>query len=324
MLLTSKHLNASTITSKQLPENEEELLLVIGIKTAVAANFVIRQAIRQTWARKQVLPVGVKAFLLGCRPRANTGSDDDDWNDDSTSLNRLMEAVELEKMLYGDLLTDELDCEDSYEGLAKKVKQFLHFVAINYARAKYVMIADDDLYVRMDKVVHKLKTMAPPVRFYTGQVRAIENAQKETPIRVKNPKLRYALSKDQFPMSVLPPFALGAYVFLSMDCVLFVSKNRKRLHDLSGMDDMSIALWLLSIQVHPQPFRQLEHLRGGPCNNDLVTIGDLSPLSIRLVHDNLLAQRAMCHGFNHHIWLKPASLAPSRTHCSELPYTRRL
>ncbi|ETP52459.1 hypothetical protein F442_02519 [Phytophthora nicotianae P10297] len=289
--------------------NGEDLILVVGIKTAVASNFVIRQAIRQTWASKDTLPAGVKVFFLGCRPFAKIRSDSLD--DDEVDRRRLWGAIQLEKLVYGDLLTDELECDDSYADLPGKVKEFMHFTATKYAQAQYVMVADDDVYVRVDRVVQQLTIKAPTIRFYSGQVHAIENAQKEKLIRENDGNYRYFLSKEDYPMTNLPPFAIGAYFFLSMDCVEFISKNREHLMNMAGMDDMSMALWMLAIQVHAQPFGKLEHLRSGHCTDDLVVLGDLSPLSVRIVHNNLLQMRRLCHGYNYHFWMKPKNLAPS-------------
>ncbi|RAW31145.1 hypothetical protein PC110_g12489 [Phytophthora cactorum] len=252
----AQDLNRFDVSMTLQPQgNGEDPILVIGIKTAVVTNFAIRQAIRQTWASKEALPAGVKVFFLGCRPFGKVGDSDlNTLDDEGADLRRLWGAIHLEKLVYGDLLTDELDCDDSYADLPGKIKEFLHFTATKYAQAQYVMIADDDVYVRVDRVVQQLITKTPTLRFYSGQVRAIDNAQKAKVIRRNDGKYRYSLSKEEYPMSDLPPFALGAYFFLSMDCVEFVSKNRKRLMNMAGMDDMSVTLWMLVIQVHAQPF----------------------------------------------------------------------
>ncbi|RLN60058.1 hypothetical protein BBJ29_003625 [Phytophthora kernoviae] len=221
-----------------------------------------------------MLPTGVKVFFVGCRPSVASQSLENSDDEVNAYPRQLWDAIHLEKLVYGDLLTDELDCDDTYSGLGDKVKEFLHFTATHYAHAQYVMIADDDLYA-------------------------------EKPNRINSSMYRYVLSKEQYPFSKLPPFAIGAYIFLSMDCAQFISKNRRRLRDLDGMDDMSMALWLMVIQVHAKPFGRLEHLRGGPCSDNLVALGDLSPLSIRVVHDNVLAQRRLCHGFDRYTWFKP-------------------
>ncbi|KAL4147225.1 hypothetical protein PRNP1_010981 [Phytophthora ramorum] len=227
--------------------------------------------------------------------------DGDDLEED-TKLRSVWEAIELEKTVYGDLLTDELDCDDSYFRLADKAKAFFHFAATRYPRAQYVMVADDDLYLRLDEIAARLQRRGQRKQYYAGHVRAIENACKLEPIR--DSESRNYLSTGQYPLNELPPFALGANFILSMDCVQFVAKNRRRLRDLGGMDDISVALWMLTVQVHPKAFYGLEYLTAGPCRNDLVSLSDLSESTIRVIHDNVLGQRPFCHGFQRYTWLR--------------------
>ncbi|KAE9251147.1 hypothetical protein PF002_g4409 [Phytophthora fragariae] len=287
-------------------QREDELVLLIGVKTAVATNFALRQAIRETWASKDALPDGVKVVFLGCRPIARVDEDVADEND--WERRRLRDAIMLEKMVNGDLLTDELDCDDTYLDLANKVKEFFHLAAMRFGHAQYVMIADDDVYVRTDMLVSHFKRLGPQTRYYSGQMLSVQHARKEAPTR--DTSSRYVLSETQYPLSELPPFAIGAYFFLSMDCVNFISRNRRRLRDLGGMDDITVALWMLTIQVHAQHFPQLRFLRSEPCAENLLAFGDLSSLAIREVDMNILDTRDFCHGFERKLWLKSSRHIP--------------
>ncbi|KAE9047665.1 hypothetical protein PR001_g4116 [Phytophthora rubi] len=189
---------SSAARSKKYEGDEEDLMLVVGIKTALVTGFAFRQAIRQTWASKEALPSGVKVFFIGCRPTTNKGVGNysaDAVGDNVSDFRRLWGAIQLEKLVYGDVLTDELDCADSNAFLAKKVKEFLHFTATRYAHAQYVMIADDNLYVRMDTVVHQLRAKASRLRFYGGDFQTKGN--------------NTVLTTAQYPMGELPPFAIG-------------------------------------------------------------------------------------------------------------------
>ncbi|KAF1787728.1 Glycosyl transferase, family 31 [Phytophthora cactorum] len=140
-------------------EVQSDLLLIVGVKTAVVSHFSFRQAIRETWASKSALPEGVKVIFLGCRPFATVSEEEGDKLTEEAQLREIWESIELEKRVYGDLLTDELDCDDSYFRLADKTKQFLHFAATKYPTAKYVMVADDDLYLRLDKISARLQRL---------------------------------------------------------------------------------------------------------------------------------------------------------------------
>ncbi|OWZ19804.1 hypothetical protein PHMEG_0005902 [Phytophthora megakarya] len=114
-----------------IANNVRDPVLVIGVKTAALSNFACRQAIRETW-RQQVKQLDVEVFFLGCVP--------------ITSDERLQNAVTMEKRVYRDLLTEELECEDSYFSLADK-RQYFH-------KTSYVILVDDDAFVLVEKLVN--------------------------------------------------------------------------------------------------------------------------------------------------------------------------
>ncbi|KAE8900365.1 hypothetical protein PF005_g3890 [Phytophthora fragariae] len=287
-------------------EQNEELVLLVGVKTGLTTNFALRQAVRETWASPEVLPRGVKVLFVGCRPLSLVAEDSaSETPIQEAERRRLREAIALEKLVYGDLLTDELDCDDSYLDLSNKVKEFLHVAATQYSHAQFVMLADDDVYVRADKLLKYLERLGPQTRYYSGQVPSVQHARKDKPNR--DARLRYSLSVEQYPLSEVPPMAMGAYFFLSMDCAKFISKNRHRLRDLNGIDDITIPLWMLAIQVHVQHLPWLGYLRSEPCNDKFVAFGDLSPLALREVHNNLQEQRRFCQGFERNLWLKASN-----------------
>lgn len=89
-----------------------------------------------------------------------------------------------------------------------------------------------------------------------------------------------------------------------MDVVEFIADNREELQGLGPLDDVTIALWLLAIQVHPQHLDLFNNLRETPCLDDLLAYADLGPFAIRVIHSNLQAGRNFCHGFNAHTWDK--------------------
>lgn len=270
----------------------EQQVLVVGVKTSVLDDFSYRQVIRQTWARKESLVPGVEILFIGCRPNATTTTDDQH------------RAIELEREHFGDLLTHELDCDDSYYELVRKIIKFMHFVTLGRAPAlapKYIMIADDDIYLRVNDLARSLYKHAPRNRYYAGQVWATQFGTPMMPVR--DPGHKNYLTKEQYPMSELPPFANGPHYVLSLDCAQFIARNQKRLTGVGHLDDVSVALWMLTMQVHPEHSRALQNLRSGRCDSEtLISFADLSTTGIRAIHDNLAAQRPFCHGFNRTLW----------------------
>ncbi|RLN14501.1 hypothetical protein BBJ28_00021110 [Nothophytophthora sp. Chile5] len=276
-----------------------DVKLVIGVKTAMVANFPRRQAIRDTWAHRSGLRHDVKVIFIGCTPKFATSSSE-------SERQQIQIAIRLEKETYGDLLTEELDCEDSYAGLANKVKAFLHFAATKFPQSPFVMIADDDIYLRVDQLVDQLQHAKDPKRLYIGQVWDELLARRLTPVR--DVSHRYYLSEKTYPLNAFPPFAFGPHYLMSMDCARFIAKNLSWFWGLGGMDDVSVALWLLTIQVHVEHTAAFSSLRIQACKEGTISFADLSPLGIRSIHANLLSQRAFCHGFDRVTWHKHESL----------------
>lgn len=305
---------ARSMTSHHQGETDSSVLhpdplLVIGVKTVVRTNFHLRQAIRETWASASSLPSDVRVVFIGCR----SNFDDLRSPDLKTEWTR---GITLEKQAFGDLLTDELDCNDNYSDLHSKVKEFIHWTVEMFSGATYVMLVDDDVHLQVDELKQKLSRRGQTERLYLGQVWDRQYYRPSRPIR--DTTQRYFLSETVYPMHYLPPFGFGPHYVMSMDCAKFIAKNRQRLHGLNGMDDISVALWLLAIQVHPQHTDKFLHLRSGQCLEHLISFADLSPLGIRMVHSNLLAGRAYCHGFHSLAWRKDDTSHELRRRSSKL------
>lgn len=271
----------------------EETLLIVGVKTNLMSRFAHRQAIRETWANKQHLLPGIRVFFIGCRL---------DMTAQSSSAEHLR-AISLERQLYGDLLTDELDCDDSYQGLVKKCTEFLHFVTSRAPERlpMYVMMADDDIYVRVNDLAQMLYEYAPRSKYFAGQVSAEEFGRPQHPVRDLNHK-NY-LSKNQYPMSEFPPFASGVHYVLSLDCAQFIANNRHELRAVGALDDVSVAIWLMSVGIHVQHSSLLRNIHSFNCEGDsLVSYADISVIGIRSIYANLQARQGFCHGFNRTTW----------------------
>ncbi|KAF4141195.1 Galactosyltransferase [Phytophthora infestans] len=273
--------------------NASDVFLVIGVKTAVVKNFDLRQAIRETWASADSLPRDIKVFFIGCEA-------DLSGIDDADERKQVRNAISLEKQTYSDLLTDDLHCDDSYADLPNKVTEFLRFATLEFATTPFIMIADDDIYLRVDKLADELRAVRHRQRLYIGQVWDKLIGRSQTPVR--DPTERYYVSEKYYPLHTYPPFAFGPHYLLSMDCARFIVKNSERLRGLGAIDDVSVALWLMTIQVHVEHTPAFANLRLGACKNDLTSFADLSPYGIRSIHNNLFQKRGMCYNFNRALW----------------------
>lgn len=79
------------------------------------------------------------------------------------------------------------------------------------------------------------------------QVAAEEVGHDIRPQRYPAPK--NALSKREWPMEVLPRFASGPLYILSRYCVEFIVANKSWLRGVGTLEDVSVGLWLLALQV---------------------------------------------------------------------------
>ncbi|GMF27403.1 unnamed protein product [Phytophthora lilii] len=233
--------------------DSSDLTTIVGIKTAVLTNFHKRQSIRDTWAKGTVVPSGVKVFFLGCTPNITA-------IDDVLDRRYFEHAVKLERQMYGDLLTEELDCEDWYQLLADKVKTFFHFAAAEIPSARFVILADDDIYLRLDHLSRFLQNQDSR-QYYFGEIWRVLLNQKEHPIC--DPSLSNYLSTDQYPLEEYPPYPVGACYAVSMAFARFIGQNHWCLRSLNGIEDASTALWLFATQTHPQLAQTFTTLRIG-------------------------------------------------------------
>ncbi|KUF86207.1 Beta-1 [Phytophthora nicotianae] len=277
-------------------------MLVIGVKTAVVTGFPRRQAIRDTWAKPATLPFDVKVLFLGCEPDLTDFKNEHDRR-------RILQAIAKERVVYRDLLTEELECTDSYRGLSDKVKSFMHLVTAEFPDTRFIMLADDDIYLKIDQLAENLRQENRP-RLYFGEVWAVRFASKQQPIRDVNSP--YYLPSHQYSMRALLPFAVGPHYVVSMEGVRFISKNYWRLSSMNGLEDVSSGFWLRTMQINALHMPEFSSLRASMvCDDTLLSFADLSPLGIRSIHANLVDNRSFCHDFHSAMWHRHVHSIPS-------------
>jgi len=64
-------------------------------------------------------------------------------------------------------------------------------------------------------------------------------------------KHRNFLSKAHYPLDQLPPFALGNFYMLSADNTMFLADNSRVLRPVGTLEDLSVAVWMMGLQVFP-------------------------------------------------------------------------
>lgn len=185
-------------------------------------------------------------FFLCIYPRFIIGDPDPSIKTSASfPLNQVKEALLLERHQYGDVLIgDELyHLVDRYDNLVNKTKSFMKYAIyanddgndndirtsmhgstashniINSEKEswshtwKWLMMLDDDVYLKVKDLLIALQTSAPHNKFYSGQV---WSHTQGTPIKPqRQEKHRNYLSESDYPMSELPPFAIGPHYMLS-------------------------------------------------------------------------------------------------------------
>jgi hypothetical protein len=295
-------LDAELAASRALKQRNVELqsgtlTLVIGVKTNMQWGFALRQAIRETWASPSSLPPGVRVVFLGCRAPPETRDD------------RFTYGIELERRAHGDLLIDELEeCEDSYDGLVGKVTAFIRYVTTRFATsAPIVMVTDDDVYIDVRRLLQHVHMHLPSNRecVYAGQVWEKQFNRLIEPVR--DPTRKYYVSEQAYPIKYWPPFAFGPHYLLSWECLGLILDNQRLVGEFRGLDDITVAVWLLASGVHPHHVPHFKNLRDLLCLNtddSIISLADVSTTALHAIHDNLQSGRPFCHGADLSVWLR--------------------
>ncbi|KAJ8599761.1 hypothetical protein CTAYLR_003405 [Chrysophaeum taylorii] len=251
--------------------------LVVGVKCS-ADNVVARDAMRRTWLSSGLVEV---RFAIG--------------------KSQYQRQLEREDDVFGDLLVPpSFSVDDGYATLVAKTKEFLRYAVIEFPATPFIMLVDDDVLIDAPRLVEALPTL-PKENFYGGQVWAEHFNQPKLPQR--DPKHRNFLPHGAYPMSELPPFAIGPHYILSRDCAEFVAST-PRLAAVGTLEDVSMAVWMFAIGVKPQHTEQFANARLFGCLLGAISLADLTPLGILAIHENRVAGRPACEGYDNLAWVK--------------------
>ena len=185
--------------------DSKDIYLVVLVNSGAKGNeFRQRRAkIRETWASRKTCEYTnamndtrvkdlkwILVFVLG-----KAGKDEDERN--------IEEAKQYNDMIIGDI-------NDNY--LNNILKLYMGQLWASLLGAKYTLKTDDDVYVRIPKVIEYLVLEGSPSRFYGG------TTYRGIRLRVsRRAGGKWSISKKYFPEDVFPPFNAGAFFLLSTD-----------------------------------------------------------------------------------------------------------
>ena len=183
--------------------DSKDIYLVVLVNSGAKGNeFRQRRAkIRETWASRKTCEYvnamndirvrdlkWILVFVLG-----KAEKEENERN--------IEEAKKHNDMIIGDI-------SDNY--LNNVLKFYMGQLWASLLGAKYTLKTDDDVYVRIPKVIAYLVSEGSPSRFYGG-------GTYRGSVVTRHRRGKWSISKKYFAEDVFPPFNAGAFVLLSTD-----------------------------------------------------------------------------------------------------------
>lgn len=219
----------------------DDVLLLLFVKSS-PENFERRQAIRDTWGNESFVwsTLGERVrvmFALGVHPDAGRRS-------------KVQSALLQEDHTFGDLI--QQDFLDTFHNLTTKLIMQFHWGHTHCPQARFLMSADDDIFIHMPNLVKYLQEAL------SGQSRAkdlwVGHVHKGSPpIRRKDSK--YHVPYDLYPWPSYPDYTAGAGYVVSGDVAAKIYQATMVLNSSMYIDDVFMGICAKAMGVSPQ-----EHL----------------------------------------------------------------
>ncbi|XP_036452124.1 lactosylceramide 1,3-N-acetyl-beta-D-glucosaminyltransferase B [Colossoma macropomum] len=215
---------------------DKDVLLLLFVKSS-PQNFEMRRAIRSTWGNEayieKTLGVTVKVvFALGLPPQP-------------LQRKKLQRELFQEDEKYHDLV--QQDFLDTFHNLTIKLLLQLGWTHAYCPHARFLMSADDDIFVHLPNLIHYLQEVdrAGVKDFWVGKVH-----QGSPPIRSKDSK--YYVSEEMYPWLMYPDYTPGSGYVLSKDVASKVYQASLTLNASLYIDDVFMGICANAIGVLPQ------------------------------------------------------------------------
>ena len=184
-------------------QGPRDFYLVVLVNSGAKGNTYRRRRakIRETWASRKTCEYTnamnisnvtdlkwILVFVLG-----KAGSQEDERN--------IEEAKIHDDMIIGDI-------NDNY--LNNILKFYMGQLWASMLGAKYTLKTDDDVYIRIPKIIEYLVSEGSPSRFYGGET------YLNYPV-IRQAGAKWGISKKYFPEKTWPPFNAGAFIIMSTD-----------------------------------------------------------------------------------------------------------
>lgn len=222
----------------------KDVLLLLFVKTS-PENIERRNAIRSTWGNEtyiqNALGVTVKVvFALGA---PHTQKEEPSRSKKSGA--GFQEQLIQEDRLHGDLI--QQDFLDSFHNLTLKLILQFHWMHNRCAHARFLMTADDDIFIHMPNLVAYLQDMSSRgvTDFWIGRVH-----RGAPPIRSKDSK--YYVSFEMYQWLSYPDYTAGAGYVVSRDVADKIYQATLTLNASLYIDDVFMGICGNAVGVSPQ------------------------------------------------------------------------
>eukprot|EP01025_Chloroclados_australasicus_P007357 TRINITY_DN1235_c2_g1_i6.p1 TRINITY_DN1235_c2_g1~~TRINITY_DN1235_c2_g1_i6.p1 ORF type:complete len:415 (-),score=40.75 TRINITY_DN1235_c2_g1_i6:485-1729(-) len=206
---------------EKIRSNDESVHLFVGVLSA-SANFDRRQAVRETWGRSEQL---FKLLFFVSRPR------------DLQSL----QSIRDESVKFNDVVFIPY-VQESYQNITYQTLEVVRWGAM-WPEVTHVMKADDDTYVRVEKLIQRLQE-APRSWMFMGHLELNEKGGRNAN---RDPNSQWYISWEEWPEKLYPPWAHGAGYIISKDLAKEIAGGASLLPtspQLFRFEDVAMGMWV--------------------------------------------------------------------------------
>lgn len=217
---------------------DQDVLLLLFVKTS-PENRHRRDAIRKTWGNDRYVRSHLNAniktvFALGSPS-----------NPLHSERERLQKELFVEDEEYNDLI--QQDFTDTFYNLTLKLLLQFRWINMYCAHAKFVMSADDDIFIHMPNLIEYLRSLEQigVQDFWVGRVH-----RGSPPIRDKSSK--YYVPYEMYHWPSYPDYTAGAAYVISSDVAAKVYEASQTLNTSLYIDDVFMGLCANKMNIIPQ------------------------------------------------------------------------
>ncbi|GFP81187.1 probable beta-1 3-galactosyltransferase 20 [Phtheirospermum japonicum] len=254
---------------KSRPIPQVSVQLFIGVLSATN-HFAERMAVRKTWMQSTPVKTSKVAvrFFVALNQRSEVNA-----------------ILKKEAAYFGDI--EIIPFMDRYELVVLKTVAICEF-GVRNVTAAYIMKCDDDTFIRIDTILKDIEGVSAGGSLYLGNLNLLHR-----PLRSG----KWAVSYEEWPEEIYPPYANGPGYILSSDIAKFiVAQQTNHSLRLFKMEDVSMGMWVEQFNSTKNVIKyshNWKYCQYG-CMEDYHTAHYQSPRQMICLWDNLMKGQPRC------------------------------